>query len=131
MIEAADSKSIVIGHTEPGVDRTALIEAINNAQDLYDAAVVGTEPASTCGSQGPLYAAINAAKAVRRSCATQSQVDNAVTALNTGVQAFEAAVNKSSDINEDGITDVGDLAIVATITVRLHIGRLDNERLRI
>ena len=116
VIEAAlDSKSIVIGHTEPGVDRTALIEAINNAQDLYDAAVVGTEPGQyPQEAKDALYAAINAAKAVKDDpSATQSQVDNAVTALNTAVQAFEAAVNKSSDINDDGITDVGDLAIVA------------------
>ena len=116
IIEAAlDTKSISIGTSMPVVDKTALIEAINNAESLHDAAVVGPEPGQyPQEAKDALLAAINAAKAVKDDpSATQSQVDNAVTALNTAVQAFEAAVNKSPDINDDGITDVGDLAIVA------------------
>jgi len=109
------TKSISIGGSTPSVDKTALISAINNAQSLYDDAVVGTEPGQyPQEAKDALLDAINAAKAVKNDpSATQSQVDNAVTALNTAVQAFEAAVNKSPDINDDGITDVGDLAIVA------------------
>jgi len=112
---ALTMKSISIGGSTPSVDKTALISAINNAQSLYDAAVVGTEPGQyPQEAKDALLAAINDAKAVRDNpSATQAQVDNAVTALNEAVEAFKAAVNKSADINEDGKTDVGDLAIVA------------------
>ena len=110
-----DAKSISIGGGTPSVDKSALISAINNAQSLYDAAVVGTQPGQySQEAKDALLAAINAAKAVRDdSSATQSQVNNAVTALNSAVEAFKAAVNKSPDVNDDGETDVVDLAIVA------------------
>jgi len=111
-----DTKSISIGGgTIPTVDKTALIAAINNAQSLYDNAVVGTEPGQyPQEAKDALLAAINAAKAVRDNpAATQAEVDDAVTALNTAVEAFKAAVIKPSDINNDGKTDVGDLAIIA------------------
>ena len=116
IIEAAlDTKSISIGGSTPSVDKSALISAINNAQNLYDAAVVGPEPGQYLQeAKDALLAAINEAKAVKDdSGATQSRVDNAVTALNTAVEVFKAAVNKSPDINDDGKADVGDLAIVA------------------
>ena len=111
IIEAAlDTKSISIGTSMPVVDKTALIEAINNAESLHDAAVVGPEPGQyPQEAKDALLAAINAAKAVKDDPSATQSVDNAVTALNTAVQAFEAAVNKSSDINDDGITDVGAL----------------------
>jgi len=112
---ALATKSISIGGGTPSVDKTALISAINNAQSLYDAAVVGTQPGQyPQEAKDALLEAINAAKAVRDDpSATQSKVDNAVTELNTAVEAFKAAVNKSPDINDDGKIDVGDLAIVA------------------
>jgi len=116
ILEAAlDTKSISIGGSTPSVDKSALISAINNAQNLYDAAVVGPEPGQYLQeAKDALLAAINEAKAVKDdSGATQSRVDNAVTALNTAVEVFKAAVNKSPDINDDGKADVGDLAIVA------------------
>ncbi len=110
-----DTKSISIGGSTPSVDKTALISAVSNAQSLYDAAVVGTQPGQYPQSaKDALLAAINAAKAVSDNPSViQSQVDNAITALNTAVEAFKAAANKSPDINDDGITDVGDLAIAA------------------
>ena len=115
IIEAAlDTKSISIGSSVPTVDKTALTAAIDNAQNLYDNAVVGTKPGQyTQAAKDALLAAINDAKAVRDDpSATQPQVDDAVTALNIAVETFKAAVNKSPDINDDGKTDVGDLAVV-------------------
>ena len=116
VIEAAlDSKNIVIRDSQPGTDKTALITAINNAQGLYDESVVGTEPGEyTQEAKDVLNTAINEAKDVRDdSSATQSEIDAAVIALNNAVNTFKAAVIKSADINNDGIIDVGDLAIVA------------------
>lgn len=116
VIEAAiDSKSIVVYEPSQTVDKTALIAAINNAQNLYNSAVVGTEPGQyPQESKDALYAAINAAKTVRNDAyATQSEVDNAVIALNNAVEIFKASVNKSADLNNDGTINVGDLAIVA------------------
>ncbi len=118
VIQAAlSSKSIAIGKIDVVVDKTALTTAITNAQSLYDAAVVGTLPGQyPQAAKDALGIAINAAKAVKdSSSATQSQVDNAVTALNSAVDTFKAAVIKevSADLNKDGIIDVGDLAIVA------------------
>ena len=118
VIQAAlGSKSIAIGKMDAVVDKTALTTAITNAQSLYDAAVVGTLPGQYPQAAKDVFGmAINAAKAVKdSSSATQSQVDNAVTALNSAVDTFKAAVIKevSADLNKDGIIDVGDLAIVA------------------
>jgi hypothetical protein len=108
-------KTIAIGGTTPSVDKTALMAAINNAQSLYDEAEVGTAPGQyPQAAKDALLAAINDAKAVRDNpSATQAQVDSAVMALNAAIEAFKAAVYKSPDINDDGKTDVGDLAIVA------------------
>ena len=116
VIEAGlDSKSILIRDSHPGTDKSALIAAINNAQSLYDASEVGTEPGQyPQEARDALYAAINAAKAVKDNPgATQSQVDSAVIALNDAVDIFKDSVIKSSDLNNDGTIDVGDLAIVA------------------
>lgn len=111
------SKRIAIGSSTPTVDKSALIEAISIAQELYDNAVAGTLPGQYPQiAKDALDTAINEAKTVRDdSSATQSQVNNAVTALNSAVDTFKAAVivEASADINNDGIVDVGDLAIVA------------------
>ena len=118
IIEAGlSSKVITIGGGTPGVDKSQLITAINNAQTLYDNAEVGTEPGQyPQAARDALKAAIDAAKAVRDdSSATQSQVDSAVTALNNAVNIFKAAVVEEAkpDINDDGIIDVADLGFVA------------------
>jgi len=113
-----DSKSVAVGSSEPPTtDKTALIAAIDNAQSLYDAAEVGTEPGQyPQAAKDALKAAIDAAKAVRDdSSATQSEVNDAVSALNNAVDIFKAAVivEVTPDINDNGIIDVGDLAFVA------------------
>lgn len=112
---ALDTKSIAVGTSEPDINKAALIAAIDDAQNLYDTAVVGDEPGQyPQAAKDALLEALNEAKAIRdNQNATQSQVDSAVTALNTAVDTFKAAVNKSADINNDGSIDVGDLAIVA------------------
>jgi len=117
ILATLDSKSVVIGGSDPTIDKTALIMAINNAQSLYDAAVVGTQPGQyPQAAKDALKAAIDAAIAVRDdSSATQAQINNAVTALNNAVDIFKAAVivEVTPDINGDGIIDVGDVALVA------------------
>lgn len=114
---APDLKLISIGSTEVGVDKTALNAAITNAQSIYDAAVVGTQPGQyPQAAKDALGIALNMARAVKdNSSATQSQVDGAVTDLLQAVNTFKAAVIKevSADLNKDGIVSVGDLAIVA------------------
>ncbi|GIP53789.1 family 43 glycosylhydrolase [Paenibacillus vini] len=114
---ATDRKVISVGSIDVGVDKTALNAAITNAQNLYDAAVVGTLPGQYPQAAKDAFGiAINAAKAVKdNSSATQSQVDSAVTDLLRAVDTFKSAVIKevSADLNKDGIINVGDLAIVA------------------
>ena len=111
------SWTITVGSSTPGVDKSELIVAINNAQTLYDNAEVGTEPGQyPQAAREALNAAINAAKAVRDdSSATQAEVDSAVTALNNAVDIFKTAVVEevTADINDDGIIDVADLGFVA------------------
>jgi len=112
-----DSKSVAVGGSGSTIDKSALIAAISNAQSLYDAAEVGTQPGQyPQAAKDALKAAIDAAKAVRDdSNATQSQVNEAVKALNNAVDIFKAAVivEVTPDINDNGIVDVGDLAFVA------------------
>jgi regulation of enolase protein 1 (concanavalin A-like superfamily) len=112
-----DSKSVAIGSSEPTIDKTALIMAIDNAQSLYDAAVVGTQPGQyPQEAKDALNTAINEAKAVRDdSSATQAEIDSAVAALNNAVDIFKAAVVEEAtpDINNDGNINVGDIALVA------------------
>ncbi|TYP76772.1 family 43 glycosylhydrolase [Paenibacillus methanolicus] len=117
-IEAAlSSKSIAVGSVDAVVDKTALTTAITNAQSLYDAAVVGTQPGQYPQSaKDALLVAINTAKAVKdNGNATQAEVDTAVTALSSAVNTFKAAVVKeaSADVNQDGRYSIGDLALVA------------------
>ncbi|WP_419886165.1 carbohydrate-binding protein [Paenibacillus sp. B-A-8] len=112
-----DHKVISVGSIDVSVDKTALNAAIINGQSLYDAAVVGTLPGQYPQAAKDAFGiAINAAKSVKdNSGATQSQVDNAVTDLLRAVNTFKSAVIKevSADLNNDGIVNVGDLAIVA------------------
>lgn len=101
--------------TTPGVNKNALAAAISIADELYAEAVVGTQPGQYPQEAKELFnTAIDAAKSVYNNPnATQSQVDNAVSALNSATDTFRAAVNKEADLNNDGTIDVGDLAIVA------------------
>lgn len=116
VIEAGlSSRNIAVGSSIPTVDKSALIAAINSAQTLYNSAEAGTQPGQYPQEAiDALYTAINEAKDVRDdSGATQSQVDSAVITLNNAVEIFKASVIKSADINNDGVINVGDLAIVA------------------
>ncbi|CAN7416650.1 NPCBM/NEW2 domain-containing protein [Paenibacillus sp. LjRoot56] len=109
------SKSISVGSIGVVVDKTALTTAITSAQSLYGSAVVGTAAGQyPQAAKDAFGAALNAANAVKdNQSATQSQVDNSVTALGSAVDAFKAAVIKSADLNKDGNINVGDLAMVA------------------
>ena len=99
------------------VDKAALAAAISVAENLFEEAVVGTEVGQYPQEAKDAFgAAIAAAKTVYNdSNATQNQVDDAVTALNMAIDTFKAAEIKeaSADINNDGVINVGDLAIVA------------------
>ncbi|WP_159887573.1 endo-1,4-beta-xylanase [Paenibacillus puerhi] len=110
---ALSSKTISVG--APQLDKTALNAAITSAQTLYSAAIVGTQAGQyPQAAKDALLAAINTAIAVRdHASATQAQVDEALAALNTSLDTFKATANKSADINGDGDTNVGDVAIVA------------------
>ena len=99
------------------VDKSALAAVISIAETLFNEAVVGPDIGQYPQEAKDAFGvAINEARAVYNNPnATQSQVDNAVTALNIAIDIFKASVNKevTADINNDGIVDVGDLAIVA------------------
>ncbi|UJF36388.1 cohesin domain-containing protein [Paenibacillus hexagrammi] len=120
---ALGSKRISIGSVEENVDKSALTTAIMNAQSLYEAAVVGTEPGQyPQAAKDAFGTAIDAAEVVKDSAnATQSQVDTALAALGSAVELFQAAAIKSPDLNKDGHISVGDLAIVA-----YHYGKDSN-----
>lgn len=111
------SKTISVGSKET-VDKSQLISAIDSAKALHEAAVVGDRPGQyPQAAKDALRAAIDAAELVLNDLqATQTAVDNAVTALNTAVNSFKDAVIKeeaSADLNDDAKIDVVDLAIVA------------------
>lgn len=118
VLEAAlDSQNIEISGIEVVIDKTALTFAITNAEALYDASIVGTLPGQyPNAAKDALGAAINEAKVVKnKQGVTQSEVDFALSALNSAIDAFKKAVIKevSADLNNDGSINVGDLAIVA------------------
>lgn len=103
--------------SEPGVDKGALRAAIEVADALFRDAAVGTEPGQyPQKAKDDLGAAIEAARSVLNNpSANQSQIDNAVTALNMAIDVFRESVNRdmSADISGDGVINVGDLAIAA------------------
>ncbi|MFC3802201.1 X2-like carbohydrate binding domain-containing protein [Cohnella sp. GCM10012308] len=81
-------------------DTTALLAAIQSAQDLHDLAVEGDAQGQyPAGSKAVLNTAINAARAIaNQDASTQTDVDNALAGLNTAVQTFVQGVvgiNKS------------------------------------
>lgn len=100
------------------VSKAALLEAISDAQKLYDESVEGSTPGQyPAGSKTALLAAIQSATAVlNNNTATQTQVAQAVAQLNTAVQSFRSQVitSVSGDLNGDNVVRIGDLAIVAS-----------------
>ncbi|UJF35548.1 PA14 domain-containing protein [Paenibacillus hexagrammi] len=99
------------------VDKTALAALILHAQSNHDAAVEGSRNGQyPVGSKALLQAAIDQASAVAANeSASQDDVDQAVTVLNTALQTFVSSVNTSTpgDVNGDDRYSVGDLALVA------------------
>ena len=89
----------------PEVNYVQLDAKIVEAQQIHDAAVEGTDPGEyLVGSKASLQAAIDLAQQVRDTeCVTQTQLDNAVVALNEALAEFE----------ENKITDVAPGALVA------------------
>ncbi|MGO4271671.1 dockerin type I domain-containing protein, partial [Paenibacillus sp. TAF58] len=99
------------------VDKVALNALITEAQSTHDAAVEGTRTGQyPAGSKALLQAAIHAAGQIAgNAAATQSQVDQAVTELNSALQGFLASVNTRTpeDMNGDDKISIGDLGIMA------------------
>lgn len=110
------SKTITVISTVT-VDKSGMLAVINEAQSLYDDAVVGTD--NGCYLQvdkDKLLAAIIAANTVYEDeNASQGDVDSAAAALSTAIAEFTASVITAGygDINDSGTIDVGDLAIAA------------------
>ena len=111
---AVTSKTFVV---EIVVDKSALEAAINEAQNLYDNAVVGTDNGCYWQADKTAFgAAIAEAKAVYTDPnASQSEVDDATAALNAAIAAFKASVitAETGNLNDSTGIDVGDLAIIA------------------
>ncbi|KRE48457.1 GH92 family glycosyl hydrolase [Paenibacillus sp. Soil724D2] len=99
------------------VDKKALNALIAQAQSAHDAAVEGTGIGQyPAGSKAILLAAIQTASQIAGdTAATQSQVDQAVTVLNTALEGFRASVNTRipGDVNGDDKVSIGDLGIMA------------------
>ncbi|MHA7964849.1 dockerin type I domain-containing protein [Paenibacillus sp. CAU 1782] len=114
---ALGSKTIAVGSSDVVIDKGALTAAIAKAQELYDGAVVGSLPGQyPQAAKDGLGEAISAAKAVNANAsATQAQVDSATAALTDAIDHFTEAVIKeaSADLNNDGVVNVGDLAMAA------------------
>ena len=110
------SKTIVISPVSP-VNKEALRQAIEAAQSKYDSAVVGVENGCYWQSDKDVFqAAITAASTVYADAeASQAETDDATTALNAAVSAFEASVITpfTGDINNSSTIDVADLAMAA------------------
>jgi len=91
--------------------------AINEAEELYNNAVVGIEDGNYWKADKDAFrAAIDEAIVVLNDTnASQSQVDSATAALNEAKAAFQASVitPATGDLNNSSTIDVGDLAIVA------------------
>ncbi|WP_127493284.1 glycoside hydrolase family 3 C-terminal domain-containing protein [Paenibacillus glycanilyticus] len=99
------------------IDRTALETLINEAQNVHGAAVEGTKVGQyPVGSKAALQAAIDSALNVLiDDNAGTVDMQAAVTALNSALQAFKDAkiTSLDGDSNGDNNLTVGDLAIVA------------------
>lgn len=89
----------------PSVSKTAIDQAITDAQALHDGAVEGTNPGEyLAGSKEDLQTAIDLATSVRNTeCVTQSALNAAVVALDAAVETF----------NDQLVTDVAPGALVA------------------
>jgi hypothetical protein len=102
---------------QPGTVKTELKAAIDEAQALYDRAVVGTDNGCyRLADKNIFQTAIAAANAVFANLsASQQEVDNATSALKAAKAAFEASVitETTGDLNNSATIDVGDLAIIA------------------
>jgi regulation of enolase protein 1 (concanavalin A-like superfamily) len=110
------SKTITVGDMVI-VNKGALKAAIDEAQSVYDGAVVGTQNGCYLKSDKDTFkAAIDAADAVYTNAgASQAEVDNAAAALNTAISTFKASAITAGtgDINNSSTINVGDLAIIA------------------
>lgn len=99
------------------VVKSALSEAIANAQSLHDSAVEGTLSGQyPAGSKAGLLASIqHAVEVLNNGAATQMQVDQALHQLSTAVQLFQSLVipQVRGDLNGDGRLGLGDLALMA------------------
>jgi len=119
LIEAGlTSKTIIIEDEDGGtVDKSGLQSAINDAEKLFDNAVVGVENGCYWQADKDAFkAAIDAAKAVFDDTnASQLMVDDATDTLRAAIATFEAsAINPSTgDIDNSSTIDVADLAKVA------------------
>jgi DNA/RNA endonuclease YhcR with UshA esterase domain len=87
-------------------DRTALVTAIQQAQNLYDNAVVGSAPGQyPAAAKAALQHAITAASVVRdNTSATQEELNAALAALDAAVNTFRNAVNPSAPVDKTSLT---------------------------
>jgi hypothetical protein len=104
------------------LDKSILDAAITDAQAIHDAAIPGTKPGQyPQGAKEALMDAIQAAQAVvNNGSVTQTEVNEAVAALETAVGVFQAKVieRMPEDVNGDGEVNVIDL-----LTVISHFGK--------
>ncbi|MBB3112129.1 hypothetical protein FHS18_004207 [Paenibacillus phyllosphaerae] len=86
-----------------GVSRTQLEQTIQHAQEVSEAAVVGTAPGQyPAGAKSALDMAIATAAAVRdNSAATQEQVNQAVADLNAAITTFQNSVIREQTPSAD------------------------------
>ncbi|MBB3113710.1 hypothetical protein FHS18_005823 [Paenibacillus phyllosphaerae] len=99
------------------VNRAALLQLIEEAQQFHNAAAEGTAVGQyPVGSKATLQTAISTASAVAEQAdATQAEIEQATETLQAALQAFKSSVIKpaAGDINNDGRYSIGDLGIIA------------------
>ena len=108
--ELTDSKYVVLPYqdenpTPTPVDKAPLAAKIAEAEDLLEAAEVGTAPGQYPEeAYNTFEAAINAAKAVNEDeDATQAEVDAAVEALEDAIAAFAAAEIEAPEVDKSAL----------------------------
>lgn len=101
----------------PVTDKAYLLTAIEEAEGLLEAAVEGTQPGQyVAGARARLQAPYDAAVlAAARGEASQAEINEALSALQTALQVFgRMAISVTTgDLNGDGRVAVGDVAIAA------------------
>ncbi len=116
--------TILVEQAEPDCDKTALGEAILQAEPLYDALDTYGE---TAVKEAFLQALEEARKVYENPEATQTQADEAAEALQAAAAALSASFKKG-DVNRDGSISIQDVMTACRILARNSTGQAPTDK---